>query len=89
MPKPGTQLNGTVSKRGRHSEGRPTKKTPELVAQISEAISFGLTDTEVCDLVRIEPDTLRAWKDDFAFFGQIKSAVAARLVRRLQVLAKN
>src|SRR6516162_5946362 len=40
MPQPGTQLNGKRSRRGRLSEGRPTKKTPEMVARISQAISL-------------------------------------------------
>jgi hypothetical protein len=73
MPKPGSQLNGTVSKRGRLSEGRPTKKTPEMVARIAEAISFGLTDTEVSDLVEIEPDTLVAWNKGPGVFRTDKS----------------
>jgi hypothetical protein len=56
-----------------------------MVARISEAISLlGLTDEETCALVGMEPDTLRLWKTDPEFFGAIKSAVAARLVRRLE-----
>jgi hypothetical protein len=81
MPKPGTQSSGTTSRRGILSEGRPTKKTAEMVARLAEATSFGLTDEETSALVRIEPDTLRAWKDDPAFFGAIKSAISARLKR--------
>jgi hypothetical protein len=88
MPQPGTQLNGKLSRRGRQSEGRPTKKTPETVARISQAISFGLTDEETSALVDIEPDTFRAWKTDPEFFGAIKKAVAARLVKRLEKIEK-
>jgi hypothetical protein len=55
-----------------------------MVARISEAISFGLTDTEVSNLVSIEPNTLTNWNKDPEFLGQIKRAVAARLVMRLK-----
>ena len=88
MPAPGTQLNGKLSRRGRQSEGRPTKKTPETVARIAQAISLGLTDEETAALVDIEPETLRLWKSDPEFFGAIKKAVAERLVRRLEKIEK-
>jgi hypothetical protein len=88
MPQPGTQLNGKRSKRGRLSEGRPTKKTPETVTRISQAISFGLTDEETSALVDIEPETLRVWQKDPEFSGAIKKAVAARLVKRLERIEK-
>jgi hypothetical protein len=39
---------------GHISEGCPTKKTPEMVARIAEAIGVGLTYTEVSDLIGIE-----------------------------------
>jgi len=55
-----TRPNGKRSKRGRLSEGAPTKKTPEMLSRISEAISLGLTDEETCNFVGIEPDT---WYD--------------------------
>ena len=32
----------SISKRGRLGEGRPTKRTPEVVARIAEAIAIGL-----------------------------------------------
>jgi hypothetical protein len=69
MPQPGTQLNGKHSKRGRISEGRPTKKTPQMVVRIAEAISLGLTDEETCALVGIERNTLINWKKDPEFLG--------------------
>jgi hypothetical protein len=46
MPKPGTQLNGTVSKRGVTPKVPPTKKMPEAVARIAEAISRGYMDAD-------------------------------------------
>ena|SRR6516164_3926946 len=88
MRQPGTQLNGNRSKRGRLSEGRPTKKTPEMVARISEAISLGLTDEETSALVGIESDPLRLGKTDSEFFGIIKSAVSARLLKRLKQIER-
>jgi hypothetical protein len=35
-----------ISKRGRIGEGRPTKRTPEAVTTIAQAIASGLTDEE-------------------------------------------
>jgi hypothetical protein len=32
-----------ISKRDRQGEGRPSKRTPEVVAKIAEAIAIGLT----------------------------------------------
>jgi hypothetical protein len=71
-------------RRGRLNEGAPTKRTPELIVQIAKAISLGLTDEETCALVGIDPNTLMNWKKDSEFLGAIKSAVAARLVKRLE-----
>ena len=88
MPQPGTQLNGKRSRRGRLSEGRPTKKTPQLIARIAKAISLGLTDEETCALVGIDPNTLMNWKKDPEFLGAIKKAVSARLVKRLERIEK-
>jgi hypothetical protein len=59
-----------------------------MVARISQAISFGLTDEETSALVDIEPETLRLWKKDPEFFGAIKKAVSARLVKRLERIEK-
>ena len=84
MPQAGTQLNGKLSCRGRQSEGRPTKRTPEMVARIAKAISLGLNDEETAALVRIDRHTLLEWNKDPEFSATIKSAVAARLVRRLE-----
>src|SRR6516162_3210977 len=84
MPQAGTQLNGKLSRRGRLSEGRPTKRTPEMVARIAKAISLGLNDEESAALVRIDRDTLLEWNKDPEFSGTIKSAVADRMVKRLE-----
>ena len=35
-----------ISKRRRVGEGRPSKRTPEVVAKIAEAVAIGLTDEE-------------------------------------------
>ena len=39
-------MEGKKSKRGSVGEGRPTKRTPEMVARIAEAVAIGLTDEE-------------------------------------------
>ena len=46
-----------ISKRERLGEGRPTKRTPEVVAKIAEAVAIGLTDDEASLLAGINPDT--------------------------------
>ena len=55
-----------------------------MVARISEAISLGLKDVETAALVRIHWETLIEWKKDPEFSEAIKSAVAARMVKRLK-----
>jgi hypothetical protein len=87
MPDPST--NGTLpaqsnGSRPKHPGGRPTKRTPEITAQIAEAIADGLNDTFVCDLVGITPETLIQWRKNKEFSYAIKSAEAARLQIRLR-----
>ena len=36
----------SISKLGRLGEGRPTKRTPQVVVKIAEAVATGLTDEE-------------------------------------------
>jgi hypothetical protein len=55
-----------------------------MVARISQAISLGLNDEETTALVRIDRDTLLEWNKDPEFSGTIKSAVADRMVKRLE-----
>jgi hypothetical protein len=54
------------------------------LARITEAISFGLTDVDVYNLAMINQDTLLEWNLDPEFSGQIKEAVADRLLKRLK-----
>jgi hypothetical protein len=76
---------GTLPARsnGKHPGGRPTKRTPTLVARIAEAISSGLSDEFVAALVGIDAPTLSEWRHDREFSEAIKSAEAARLQKRL------
>jgi hypothetical protein len=84
MPVAATQPTGKRSKRGRLSEGVPTKKTPEVVAKIAHAISLGLTDEEAGGYAGISGNlTLTTWRKDPEFLRKIKDAVATRLVLRL------
>ena len=65
--------------------GRPTKCTPEITAQIADAIADGLNDQFVCDLVRIDVQTLCDWRNTRPEFAHaIKSEEAARLQKRLR-----
>ena len=74
----------SISKRGRIGEGRPTKRTPEVVAEIAEAVAIGLTDEEASLLAGIDPDTMTEWRKDPEFSGAIKRATAERLLMRLE-----
>ena len=76
-------MEGKKSKRGRVGEGRPTKRTPEVVAKIAEAVAIGLTDEEAALLAGINPDTMTEWRKDPEFSGAIKRATAQRLLLRL------
>ena len=76
----GEEREHSISKRGRVGEGRPTKRTPQVVAKIAEAIAIGLTDEEASLLVGINPDTMTEWRKDPEFSGAIekgRSATAA------------
>jgi hypothetical protein len=55
-----------------------------MVARIAEAISLGLTDEEASALVHIHWEIRLEWKKDPEFSEAIKSAVAARMVKRLK-----
>ena len=64
----------SISKRGRVGEGRPTKRSPEVIAKIAEAVAKGLTDEEAALLAGINPDTMTEWRKDPEFSGAIKRA---------------
>ena len=78
------ELAHSISKRARLGEGRPTKRTPEVVAKIAEAVAIGLTDEEASLLAGINPDTMTEWRKDPEFSGAIKRATAERLLMRLE-----
>jgi hypothetical protein len=77
-------MEGKKSKRGRVREGRPTKRTPEVVAKIAESVASGLTDEEASLLAGVNPDTMTEWRKDPEFSGAIKRATAQRLKLRLE-----
>ena len=77
-------FEGKKSKRGRLGEGRPTKRSPEVIAKIAEAVAIGLTDEEAALLAGINPDTMTQWRKDPEFSGAIKRAGAQRLLLRLE-----
>ena len=80
----GEEREHRVSKRGRLGEGRPTKRTPEVVARIAEAIASGLTDREAGLLAGIRHDTMTEWRKDQEFSEAIEKATAQRLLQRLE-----
>ena len=43
-------------------KGRPTKYSDRLAKQIAECLRTGLNFAQTCNLVRIDPNTLRAWR---------------------------
>lgn len=70
---------------GKHPGGRPTKKTPELVKVLSEALAMGMPDQEACDLVMIKRETLDQWRsEDDQFSDMLKSARAAKMRSRIE-----
>ena len=69
-------MEGKKSKRGRVGEGRPTKRTPEVVAKIAEAVAIALTDEEAALLGGTDPDTMTEWRKDSEFSGALKRATA-------------
>ena len=71
-------MEGKKSKRGRVGEGRPTKRTPEVVARIAEAVAIGLTDEEAALLAGIDPDTMTEWRKHDSRKGQSSSTKARR-----------
>jgi hypothetical protein len=83
MPAAATQPTGKRSRRGRLSEGAPTKKTPQVVAKIAYAIGLGLNDTEAADYAGVSDLTLTTWRKDPEFLRKIKVAVSTRLAKRL------
>jgi hypothetical protein len=80
----GKERTHRVSKRGRVGEGRPTKRTPEVVAEIAEAVAIGLTDEEAAVLAGVNPDTMTEWRKDPEFSGPRNGYFCAWSVSRLE-----
>jgi hypothetical protein len=72
-----------ISKRSRKGEGRPSKRTLEVVAKIAAAIASGLTDREAGIVAGIRHDTMTEWRKDPEFSEAIEKATAERLLLRL------
>jgi hypothetical protein len=66
----------SISKRGSLGEGRPTKRTPEVVAKIAS----GLTHREAGIVAGIRHDTMTEWRKDPEFSEAIEKATAERLL---------
>jgi hypothetical protein len=69
-----------------HPGGRPTKRTAAVMAQIAEAISYGLTDQEAAAIAGISRDTISKWKSIPEFAEIIEGAVAERKLFRLRAI---
>ena len=76
-------MESKKSKRSRVGEGRPTKRTPEVIAKIAEAVAIGLTDREAGILAGVRHDTMTEWRKDPEFSEAIERATAQRLLLRL------
>jgi hypothetical protein len=68
---------------GKHPGGRPSKRTPALVAKIAGIVAAGLLDEYVAALVGIDRPTLSEWRHDKEFSDTNKAAEASRLQKRL------
>ena len=75
-------LHRPTDARGLH-RNRPTKRTPEVVAKIAEAVAIGLTDEEAGLLAGVRHDTMTEWRKDPEFSEAIERATAQRLLLRL------
>jgi hypothetical protein len=85
---PNTLEPATIPPRsnGKHPGGRPSKRTPTLVAKLAQAIADGLPDEYACALVGVRRETLHAWRTDpeFAQFSNaIKAVQGERMRKRL------
>src|SRR5215469_15502852 len=83
MSSTATRPTGKHSRRGRLSEGAPTKQTPEVVQKIASAIALGLADDEAAAIAGVSDLTLTKWRRDPEFVRKIKNAVSIRLAVRL------
>lgn len=69
--------------------GAPTKRTPERLHTIKEALGLGLDYGTAARLAGIHPDTLRVWrKDDPEFSAQLEQARSQPLMTAAQVIQK-
>ena len=68
------------------SVGRPTKRTPETVKKLCDAIRLGASYGDACGYAGIDHDTFSKWRHDFPeFSAEIKEAEGAG---RVQLIAK-
>jgi hypothetical protein len=79
-------LSAQIMRIGRNGVvlGRPTKRTQEVIDKISEALSYGMTQRDIADLVDVDKDTLTEWYKDPIFSVQVKQALAQRKLVRMQ-----
>lgn len=62
-----------------HAIGNPSKKTPERVARIIQAISIGCSDRTAAEVAGVEPVTFRTWcQHDPALKAQVNEARSKR-----------
>jgi 3-mercaptopyruvate sulfurtransferase SseA len=67
--------------------GRPTKKTPELVAKLTRALATGAPLALAAQAAGIDRDTLLEWRKDPAFAAQISQCLAVAQLANLAVVA--
>jgi len=86
IPAAATRPTGKRSRRGRLSEGAPTKRTRKITDCIAESISLGLTDEEAAAIADIKAPTLSQWRRIPEFAEALKKATALRLRDRLLLI---
>ena len=64
--------------------GRPTKRTPELMEILTDALAHGMSDEDACAVADINRETFYAWMKIPAFVEGIKSAVSKRKLARIK-----
>lgn len=66
--------------------GRPTKRTPETVKKLCDAIRLGASYADACGFAGVHFDTFNEWRKDFPEFSDaVKEAEGAG---RVQLIAK-
>src|ERR1700679_2418607 len=63
--------------------GRPTKRTPELLAQLTAHLETGATLALACQACGLDPTTLNTWRKDAEFAQYLEQTLAIAQINNL------